>query len=87
MRMIRDYTLILLALAMVFTVNAQTYKNVQYGNFENWVVRDIEESLIIGGDVKRIYAIGPRDTIKENKALNIKSIWATSNTYAKVAGI
>ena len=54
MRMIRDYTLILLALAMVFTVNAQTYKNVQYGNFENWVVRDIEESLIIGGDVKRI---------------------------------
>ena len=87
MRMIRDYTLILLALAMVFTVNAQTYKNVQYGNFENWVVRDIEESLIIGGDVKRIYAIGPRDTLRENKALNIKSIWATSNTYAKVAGI
>ena len=72
---------------ITITANAQTYKNVQYGNFENWVVRDIEESLIIGGETKRIYAIGPRDTIRESKALNIKSIWATSNTYAKVAGI
>ena len=72
---------------IAITANAQTYKNVQYGNFESWTVRDIEESLIIGGETKRIYAIGPRDTISENKALNIKSIWATSNTYAKVAGI
>ena len=82
----------MLCIALLLIINtlplsAQTYKNVQYGNFENWVVRDIEESLIIGGDTKRIYAIGPRDTIRENEALNIKSIWASSNTYAKVAGI
>ncbi len=68
-------------------IQAQTYKKVQFGDFENWVVRDIEESAIIGGKTKRIYAVGPRDTIKENIALNIKSIWGTSNTYAKVAGI
>ncbi len=71
----------------ILPLSAQTYKNVQYGNFESWTVRDIEESLIIGGNTRRIYAIGPRDTIRENKALNIKSIWASSNTYAKVAGI
>ena len=52
MKIIRDYTLILLVLATAFTSNAQTYKNVQYGNFENWVVRDIEESLVIGGNTK-----------------------------------
>ncbi len=77
----------IIALFFVIGGNAQTYSKVQYGDFENWVVRDIEESLIIGGDTKRIYAIGPRDTIKENKALNIRSIWATSNSYAKVAGV
>ena len=78
---------LILILSVILPLNAQTYKKVQYGDFESWVVRDIEESLIIGGNTKRIYAIGPRDTIHENKALNIKSIWATSNTYAKVAGI
>ena len=71
----------------ILPANAQTYKRVQYGDFESWTVRDIEESLVIGGNTRRIYAIGPRDTIRENKALNIKSIWASSNTYAKVAGI
>jgi hypothetical protein len=87
MKITNKYTLLILVLAISFAANSQTYKKVQYGDFENWVVRDIEESQIIGGNTKRIYAIGPRDTIRENKALNIKSIWATSNTYAKVAGI
>ncbi|MBO7652647.1 MAG: PCMD domain-containing protein [Bacteroidales bacterium] len=86
-RFIASLILILIILSSILPLSAQTYKKVQYGDFENWVVRDIEESLIIGGETKRIYAIGPRDTIRENKALNIKSIWATSNTYAKVAGI
>jgi len=76
-----------LLLSNILPISAQTYKKVQYGDFESWTVRDIEESLVIGGNTRRIYAIGPRDTIRENKALNIKSIWASSNTYAKVAGI
>ncbi len=87
MKNIGKYAMILMATAIAITANSQTYKNVQFGNFESWVVRDIEESLIIGGNTKRIYAIGPTDTLRENKALSIKSIWATSNTYAKVAGI
>ena len=87
MRTIKSISAILLILATNIAAYSQTYKKVQYGDFENWTVRDIEESSIIGGQTKRIYAIGPRDTIRENKALNIKSIWASSNTYAKVAGI
>ena len=87
MKTSKTLILYIFALAIAVSANAQTYKNVQYGNFENWVVREIEESSIIGGKTQTIYAIGPRDTIRENKALNIKSIWATSNTYAKVAGI
>ena len=87
MRNISKYAMLLLVMATAISANSQTYKNVQYGNFESWTVRDIEESLVIGGNTRRIYAIGPRDTIRENKALNIKSIWASSNTYAKVAGI
>lgn len=78
---------LILILSIILPLSAQTYKKVQYGDFESWTVRDIEESLVIGGNTRRIYAIGPRDTIRENKALNIKSIWASSNTYAKVAGI
>ncbi|MCF0207616.1 MAG: PCMD domain-containing protein [Bacteroidales bacterium] len=66
---------------------AQNIKKVQYGDFENWYARDIEESLIIGGDMKRVYAIGPSDTVEANEALNINTIWGTSNAYAKVAGI
>jgi len=66
---------------------SQTYKKIQFGDFESWVTRYIDESSIIGGKTRRIYAIGPTENIYGNKALDIESIWATSNTYAKVAGI
>lgn len=60
-----------------------------YGKFESWTVRDIKESGIIGGKTKRIYNIGPKDTIRENKAYpyNDRTPWSTSNAYAKVAGV
>lgn len=83
------HTLFIISIFILATLsaNAQTIKKVQYGDMDNWVVRDIVESKIVGGATKRLYAIGPRDTIRENEALNIKSIWATSNTYAKIAGV
>ena len=60
-----------------------------YGKFESWTVRDIKESGIIGGKTQRIYNIGPKDTIRENKAYpyNDRTPWSTSNAYAKVAGV
>lgn len=76
------------AFAAALSLNAQRVELVPFGDFENWVVRDIQESKIIGGETKRIYNIAPTDTIVGNVAyMTDKSFWCTSNTYAKVAGV
>ena len=80
------------ALCMMFLVCAdrlvsQTLRRVSYGDFEQWVVRDIDESILLGGNTRRIYDIGRTDTIKGNEVLKTNTIWGTSNAYAKVAGV
>lgn len=60
-----------------------------YGKFESWTVRDIKESGIIGGKTKRIYNVGPSDTIRQNRPYpyNSRTPWSSSNAYARVAGV
>lgn len=60
-----------------------------YGEMDQWVVREIHESTIIGGNTKHLYELGPVDTIVSNSAYkNLGgSPWATSNVMAKVAGV
>ena len=60
-----------------------------YGDFDQWVVREIHESGIIGGETKLLYEVGPTDTIVGNIAYENRggSPWANSNVMAKVAGI
>ena len=61
-----------------------------FGDFDQWVVRHIKESAVIGGQEKIIYAIGPADTIHTNMAyINDpkNSPWSVSNAYAKMIGI
>lgn len=60
-----------------------------FGNMDQWVVREIHESGIIGGNTKFLYEVGPRDTIVGNTAYTNRggSPWATSNVMAKVAGV
>ena len=60
-----------------------------YGDMDQWVVRKISESAIIGGETKLLYEIAPHDTIKGNIPYENKdgSPWGTSNVMAKVAGI
>lgn len=65
----------------------QSKRYVSYGRMDTWCVRDIKESGIIGGNVKRIYNIGPGDTIRENRPYTGKTPWASSNAYAKVSGV
>lgn len=62
---------------------------IKYGDMDSWVTRKIQESAIIGHDVKTLYEIGPETTIEGAKAYtNLGgSPWATSNVYARVAGI
>ena len=76
-----------LLLLLPTITNSQTKKYVPYGKMDTWCVRDIKESGIIGGKVKRIYNIGPGDTIRENKPYRYKTPWSSSNAYAKVAGV
>lgn len=60
-----------------------------YGDMDQWIVREIHESGIIGGQTKLLYELGPTDTIVGNNAFKNMggSPWATSNVMAKVAGI
>ncbi len=62
---------------------------VPYGDMEQWVVRKIKESAIIGGNVKTLYELAPWDTVFGDIAYENQggSPWATSNVMAKVAGI
>lgn len=71
---------------LCFPAGAETIK---YGDFNSWITRNIKESAAIGGKTKTLYEIGPTATISGNQAYSPRggSPWATSNVYAKVAGI
>lgn len=62
---------------------------IKYGDFSQWVTRTITESKALGGKQKTLYEIGPTATISGNNPYSNTggSPWATSNVYAKVAGI
>ena len=66
----------------------QHYEKVPFGDFEQWTVRYVTESKIIGGQEKALYVIGPTDTIHSNEIYDYKNtIWSTSNAFAKVMGV
>ena len=77
-------------MSLLFSVMAygQRYEKVPFGDFEQWAVRYIDESQIIGGQRKTLYIPGPTDTISGNEPYDYKNtIWATSNAFAKVMGV
>lgn len=72
----------------VFNIQAQT-EFLKYGNFDSWIVRNIKESAIIGGQTKQLYEIGPSAVWNNNHPYHNQggSPWGTSNVMAKVCGI
>ena len=60
-----------------------------FGDMDHWVVREIHESGIIGGNTKNVYEIGPTAVIQGDQVYKNMggSPWGTSNVMAKVAGI
>lgn len=67
---------------------AQQLDRIKFGDFNQWVTRNLKESAVIGGKERTVYEIGPTATIEGNKAYhNGISPWGTSNVYAKVSGI
>ena len=76
-------------LADGYGVTSENVVPFAYGDMDNWIVREIHESGIIGGNTKWLYELGPSDTIVGNTAFRNMggSPWATSNVMAKVAGV
>lgn len=69
-------------------VSAQKTELIPFGDFEQWLNRDIKESFILGGNTQRVYAVAPNGTIKgEIPYKKGVSPWSTSNALAIVSGI
>lgn len=78
----------IVCLLACLTAWGQRYEKVPFGDFEQWAVRYITESKVIGGKEKTVYMVGPSDTIHGNVAYSYdKTIWSSSNVYAKVMGV
>lgn len=85
-RLILTFVIVLCA----YSLAALRLEPIKYGDFSNWVSREVQESKLLGGKTKTIYEIAPSRKIPgNNKAYRNEggSPWATSNVYAKVAGI
>lgn len=62
---------------------------LKFGDFDNWLSREVKESAILGGAKKTLYEVTNAKTWERNKPYVNQggSPWATSNVLAKVAGI
>ncbi|MFR9165649.1 MAG: PCMD domain-containing protein [Dysgonomonas sp.] len=66
----------------------ETVAPIAYGDMNSWMVREINESAVIGGDTKYLYSIVKGDTLRDNTPYKHgKSPWATSSVLAKVKGV
>jgi len=67
----------------------ERFELLPFGNMDQWQVREIKESLLIGGNMRYLYAINDtKDTLKNNTPYkNTRSPWATSSVLAEVSGI
>ena len=65
MKMIRFISGKLLLCVVVASVvmSAQAADKLKYGDFNSWVIRNIKESSVLGGNTKTLYEIGPNQTI------------------------
>ena len=71
------------------SITAQRFEPIKYGDFNNWLTRNIKESTLLGGNTKKIYEICPTGTDNSGNAYVNRggSPWATSNVLAKPAGV
>lgn len=80
--------IILLMALCGLPIKAQSVEKIKYGDFDSWITRNIKESKVLGGKVKKVYAIGPEGVLGSTPYQgNPNSPWATSNVMAKVMGV
>ena len=91
MRMMKNrfYISFIGSLISVSAMSQETFELFKYGDMDSWVTRRIEESSIIGGNVKYLYELGPDMNFDGNIPYKNQggSPWGNSNVMAKVAGI
>lgn len=79
-----------IGLCLMFPVIAQTeiVEPIEYGDMDRWMVREVKESFIIGGNTKYLYELTTGDTLKNNTPYkNTDSPWGTSSVMARVSGV
>lgn len=79
-------------LLLIFSlfIRAERIEPIPFGDMEQWTVRFIKESKLLGGQTKTLYCLAPTDTIRENAPYIFGqdgNPWSTSNAYANVVGI
>ena len=82
--------LILPLLCLSLLGMAERVEPIPFGDMEQWTVRYIEESKLLGGKTKILYCLAPTDTVRENGPYQYGqegNPWATSNAYANIIGI
>ena len=79
----------IIILLTVLPVQALRLEPIPYGDFSQWKEREITESKMLGGKTKSVFEVAPNGKVSGNIAYKNEggSPWATSNVYAKVAGI
>lgn len=79
-----------------FVLKAQTNEEIvaslnKYGTFDQWTVREVKESGLIGGATKYLYEFygNPSDTLRGNKPYKAPEgyLWRTNNVMANVVGV
>ena len=88
--MTKNSIITILLVALCPLVSAERTELLPYADFEQWAVRYIKESAILGGKTAVLYAVAPADTIRINAPFEYGkkgNIWSPSNAYAKVMGV
>lgn len=88
LHMKKGYLLLFLLLSLF--IKAERIEPIPFGDMENWTVRYIKESKLLGGQTKQLYCLAPTDTIRKNGPYTYGkngNPWATSNAYANIIGI
>ena len=65
MRRVLGVVSVLAAILVSFNAAAQI-KPIPFGDMEHWMVRQVDESGIIGGKTKFLYEVASGDTLKNN---------------------
>ena len=61
----------LLAIALLYGFAQEKVVPIKYGDMDQWIIRKVHESGVIGGNTKLLYEIGPTKEIDGNKPIKI----------------